>query len=59
MDIAGLFMKQGQLSMDQLGTIEIKQDCAFVAVQATEVNKLILLVDNSRLKNKKVRVTVI
>jgi len=58
-DIAGLFMKQGQLSNDQLGTIEIKQDCAFVAVQASEVNKLISLVDNSRLKNKKVRVTVI
>ena len=58
-DIAGLFMKQGHLSMDQLGTIEIKQDCAFVAVQASEVNKLIPLVDNSRLKNKKVRVTVI
>ena len=58
-DIAGLFMKQGQLSNDQLGTIEIKQDCAFVAVQASEVNKLIQLVDNSRLKNKKIRVTVI
>ena len=58
-DIAGLFMKKGHLSMDQLGTIEIKQDCAFVAVQASEVNKLIPLVDNSRLKNKKVRVTVI
>ena len=58
-DIAGLFMKQGHLSNDQLGTIEIKQDCAFVAVLASEVNKLISLVDNSRLKNKKVRVTVI
>ncbi|HEY3370793.1 MAG TPA: DEAD/DEAH box helicase [Prolixibacteraceae bacterium] len=58
-DIAGLFMKQGKLSNEQLGTIEIKQDCAFVAVQASEVNKLIALVDNSRLKNKKVRVTVI
>ena len=58
-DIAGLFIKQGQLSPDQLGTIEIKVDCAFVAVQASEVKKLIELVDNSRLKSKKVRVTVI
>jgi superfamily II DNA/RNA helicase len=58
-DIAGLFMKQGLLNSDQLGTIEIKVDCAFVAVQASEVNKLIQLVDNSKLKNKKVRVTVI
>ena len=58
-DIAGLFMKQGKLGSDQIGTIEIKTDCAFVAVQATEVNSLISLVDNSRLKSKKVRVTVI
>jgi len=58
-DIAGLFMKQGLLTSDQLGTIEIKQDCAFVAVQASEVNKLIKLVDNSKLKNKKVKVTII
>ena len=58
-DIAGFFMKQGKLSNDQIGTIEIKTDCAFVAVKASEVNSLIQLVDNSRLKNKKVRVTVI
>lgn len=58
-DIAGLFMKQGNLSSDQIGTIEIKTDCAFVGVQASEVNSLIKLVDNSRLKNKKVRVTAI
>ena len=58
-DIAGLFMKQGKLGNDQIGTIEIKTDCAFVAVHATEVNRLIKLIDNSRLKSKKVRVTVI
>ena len=58
-DIAGLFIKQGKISNDQLGIIEIKQDCTFVAVWASEVNRLIALVDNSRLKNKKVRVTQI
>jgi len=58
-DIAGLFMKQGQLGKDQIGTIEIKIDCAFVGVHSSEVNRLIPLVDNSRLKSKKVRVTVI
>lgn len=58
-DIAGLFMKQGKLGNDQIGTIEIKTDCAFVAVHASKVNSLIKLVDNSRLKSKKVRVTEI
>jgi len=58
-DIAGLFFKQGQLNKEQLGVIELKQDCAFVAVAATEVNELIEKVNNTRLKKKKVRVTVI
>lgn len=58
-DIAGLFMKQGQLSPEQIGTIELKVDCAFVAVQASRVDQLIRLTDNSRLKNKKVRVSVV
>ncbi|HZL10152.1 MAG TPA: DEAD/DEAH box helicase [Prolixibacteraceae bacterium] len=58
-DIAGLFMKQGKLGNEQIGTIEIKQDCAFVGVHASEANQLIKLVDNSKLKNKKVRVYVI
>ncbi len=58
-DIAGLFFKQGQLSKEHLGHIEMKQDCAFVAVQTEKVNQLIQLVDNSKLKNKKVRVNII
>lgn len=58
-DIAGLFMKQGQLSQDQIGAIELKVDCAFVAVHASQVNQLIRLTDNSRLKNKKIRVSVV
>lgn len=58
-DIAGLFFKQGGLNKDQLGIIEVKLDCAFVAVHSSKVNELIKSVDNSRLKKKKVRVTVI
>ncbi len=56
-DIAGLFIKQGGLRNDQLGVIEIKQDCAFVAVDTTKVDTIINQLDNSRLKKKKVRVT--
>lgn len=58
-DIAGLFFKQGNLNRDQLGTIELKQDCAFVAVPVTIANQLVEKLNNSRLKKKKVRVTVI
>ena len=58
-DIAGLFLKQGKLSPDQLGVIELKQDCAFVSVDKSKAKQLIQLTDNSKLKNKKVRITVI
>lgn len=58
-DIAGLFFKQGGLNKEQLGAIELKQDCAFVAVPRTKANELSAQLNNSRLKKKKVRITVL
>ena len=55
-DIAGLFIKQGKLTKDQLGDIELKQDCAFVAVPANLASELQQNLNNSRLKKKKVRI---
>ena len=57
-DIAGLFFKQGNITKDQLGNIELKKDCAFVAVPVTIVNDLIEKLNNTRLKKKKIRVTL-
>ncbi|MCL4152008.1 UNVERIFIED_CONTAM: hypothetical protein GTU68_011600 [Idotea baltica] len=56
-DIAGLFFKQGAINKDQLGIIELKPDCAFVAVPETIADALVDKLNNSRLKKKKVRVT--
>lgn len=58
-DIAGLFFKQGELKKDQLGIIELKHDCAFVAVDHANINKLIRMLDNTKLKKRKVRVKLI
>jgi superfamily II DNA/RNA helicase len=58
-DIAGLFFKQGAINKDQLGTIELKQDCAFVAVPRAIADDLVEKLNNSRLKKKKVRVTIL
>ncbi len=55
-DIAGLFFRQGELTNEQLGDIELKQDCAFVAVKASRVLHILNTLDNSRLKKKKVRI---
>lgn len=58
-DIAGLFFRQGNLKKDELGLIELKQDCAFVAVAASRTKFLIKELNNLRLKNKKVRVSLL
>lgn len=58
-DIAGLFFKQGNITQDQLGVIELKHDCTFVAVPASIAHELVDKLNNSRLKKKKVRITII
>lgn len=58
-DIAGLFIKLGGLKNEQLGVIELKPDCAFVAVPLNLANNLVKELNNTRLKKKKVRVTVL
>jgi len=58
-DIAGLFFKKGGLSKDQLGTIELKPDCAFVAIPLELANGLVEKLNNTRLKKKKVRVIIL
>ncbi len=58
-DVAGLFFKQGNLTKDQLGVIELKQDCVFVAVPKDLAQDLVARLNNSRLKKKKVRISIV
>jgi superfamily II DNA/RNA helicase len=58
-DVAGMFFKQGGLEKNELGIIELKQDCAFVAVPASKVDELIEKLNNSKLKKRKLRVKLI
>ena len=58
-DIAGLFFKQGGIKKEELGVIELKPDCAFVAIPLAKANDLVSKLNNTRLKKKKVRVTVL
>ncbi|MEM9548649.1 MAG: DEAD/DEAH box helicase [Bacteroidota bacterium] len=55
-DIAGLFLKQADVRAENLGKIELKNDCAFVAIKAKKIDKVILKVNNTKLKKKKVRI---
>jgi len=58
-DIAGLFFKVGGLKKDELGIIELKPECAFVAVPKSKYEQLIQKLNNSRLKKKKVRISLL
>lgn len=56
-DIAGAFMKNAGLSSDDVGAIEIKQDCSFVAISKKKAKSSISALNNSRIKKKKVKVS--
>ncbi len=47
------------ITNDQLGYIELKQDCAFIAVPKVIASELINKLNNTRLKKKKIRVTLL
>ena len=58
-DVAGLFFKQGNLDKNELGIIELKQDCSYVSVPKNKAYKLVQALDNSRLKKAKVKITIL
>lgn len=58
-DIAGLFFKQGKLTKEALGIIEVKQDCSYIAVSTSNIKNLVEQLNNSRLKKRKVRISIL
>jgi len=57
-DIAGFFIKKGNLDFKDVGKIEIKHDCSFVAINATNAAKALKTLDNQKIKKKKIRIKV-
>lgn len=53
MDIAGFLYKKGNLSKDDIGMIDVKEHCAFVAVSRIKVNQLLVLVQGEKIKGMK------
>ena len=58
-DIAGLFLKQGEIKKEQLGVIELQQNCTYVGVDASIAEMLIEKTNNTKLKKKKVRISLL
>ena len=57
-DLAGAFFKVGKLKPNELGTIELKTDCAFVSVPEKKSKQVIQNLNNTRIKKRKVRVSL-
>jgi hypothetical protein len=58
-DLAGLFFKQGGLEKGELGVIELLNDCAFIGVPKVKVEPLVALLNNTKIKKRKVRVSLL
>ncbi|MEM9887053.1 MAG: DEAD/DEAH box helicase [Bacteroidota bacterium] len=58
-DIVGFFLKQGKLDKEELGKIELKQDCAFVAINSQKAASLLRQLNGERLKKKKVKLSLV
>ncbi len=54
-DIAGFLFKQCDLNKDEVGIIELKNDCAFVAIHTSKIDQVIEKLNNAKIKKRKIR----
>ena len=52
-DIAGFLYKKGNLTKEDIGSIDVKENYAFVAIKRGKVNQLLNLVKGEKIKGKK------
>ena len=55
-DIAGFLFKQVGLKKEEVGIIELKQECSFVAIAVKKIGLTIKKMNNQHLKKRKLRV---
>jgi superfamily II DNA/RNA helicase len=58
-DIAGLLFKQGELAKEEVGVIELQQNCAYVGVARAKAYEVAERITDTKLKKKKVRISVL
>lgn len=58
MDIVGMILQKGKLAKDELGLIEVLDHSAFAAVKSDKVEKVLKLIKDEKVKNKKVKIDI-
>ncbi|MGK6352432.1 DEAD/DEAH box helicase [Parapedobacter sp. DT-150] len=57
-DIVGLLLQKGALAKDDLGLIEVLDHSAYAAVKRDEIERVVQLVKNEKIKGKKVKIEI-
>ena len=57
-DIVGFLSQRGELKKDDIGLVEIKDFYAFAAVRRSKAGETLRLVQNEKIKNKKVKIGI-
>jgi ATP-independent RNA helicase DbpA len=57
-DIVGLLLQKGKLGKEELGVIEVLDHSSYAAVKRNKIDKLLPLIKNEKIKNKKVKMEI-
>ncbi|SFW71790.1 DEAD/DEAH box helicase [Chitinophaga sancti] len=57
-DIVGFLSNRGELKKEDIGLIEVKDFYSFVAVRKSKASHVLNLIENQKIKNKKVKIAI-
>ncbi|TDB68060.1 DEAD/DEAH box helicase [Arundinibacter roseus] len=57
-DIAGLLMKKGELTKDEVGLIEIKDVGSFAAVKRSKIERVVARISQEKLKGQRIKTAI-
>jgi ATP-independent RNA helicase DbpA len=58
MDVVGLILQKGKLSREELGLVEVLDHSAYAAVHSGKIEKVVGLIKDEKIKNKKVKIEI-
>ena len=58
MDIVGMLLQKGKLTKEELGLVEVLDHASYAAVRSNKIEKVVDLIKNEKIKNKKVRIEI-
>lgn len=58
MDVVGMLLQKGKLTKDELGLVEVLDFSSYAAVSSKKIDKVVELIRNEKIKNKKVKIEI-